>query len=78
MDLRDSSFSLTPNREGTAGDDEGVLSVTAALAKDAALYFQSRKFAECLDVLNQLKQKKEDDPKVNYFKLLLICIHCFR
>ncbi|XWS72970.1 hypothetical protein CRYUN_Cryun02cG0085600 [Craigia yunnanensis] len=64
MDLRDSSSSSTPNRDSTAGDDDGVLSVTAVLAKDAALYFQSRKFAECVDVLNQLKPKKEDDPKV--------------
>ncbi|XVF88327.1 hypothetical protein PTKIN_Ptkin19aG0041000 [Pterospermum kingtungense] len=64
MDSRDSSSSSIPNRDGTAGDDDGVLSVTAALAKDAALYFQSRKFAECIDVLNQLKLKKEDDPKV--------------
>ncbi|XVF34598.1 hypothetical protein REPUB_Repub18cG0072400 [Reevesia pubescens] len=64
MDSRDSSSSSASNRDGTAGDDDGVLSVTSALAKDAALYFQSRKFAECVDVLNQLKPKKEDDPKV--------------
>ncbi|KHG25873.1 CCR4-NOT transcription complex subunit 10-B [Gossypium arboreum] len=64
MDSRDSSSSLVPNRDGTAGDDDGVLSVTAALAKDAALYFQSRKFAECVDVLTELKTKKEGDPKV--------------
>ncbi|XVF48044.1 hypothetical protein PTKIN_Ptkin03bG0158900 [Pterospermum kingtungense] len=64
MDLRDSSSLSAPNRDGIAGDDDGVLSVTAALAKDAFLYFQSRKFAECIDVLNQLKPKKEDDPKV--------------
>ncbi|TYI68769.1 hypothetical protein E1A91_D08G110500v1 [Gossypium mustelinum] len=64
MDLRDSSPSSTPNRVGNAGDDDGVLSVTSALAKDAALYFQSRKFAECVDVLNQLNSKKENDPKV--------------
>ncbi|TYJ22089.1 hypothetical protein E1A91_A08G104000v1 [Gossypium mustelinum] len=64
MDLRDSSPSSTPNRDGNAGDDDGVLSVTSALAKDAALYFQSRKFAECVDVLNQLNSKKENDPKV--------------
>ncbi|XVE71497.1 hypothetical protein DITRI_Ditri10aG0155600 [Diplodiscus trichospermus] len=64
MDLRDSSSSSAPSRDGSAGDDDGVLSVTAALAKDAALYFQSRKFSECIDVLNQLKSKKEDDPKV--------------
>ncbi|GMI89206.1 hypothetical protein like AT5G35430 [Hibiscus trionum] len=65
MDLRDSSSSSAPNRDGSAaGDDDAVLSVTSAIAKDAALYFQSRKFAECVDVLNQLKSKKENDPKV--------------
>ncbi|OMO81229.1 Tetratricopeptide TPR-1 [Corchorus capsularis] len=64
MDSRDLSSSSAPNRDGTSGDDDGVLSVAAALAKDAALYFQSKKFAECVDILNQLKPKKEDDPKV--------------
>ncbi|XP_022749643.1 CCR4-NOT transcription complex subunit 10-like isoform X2 [Durio zibethinus] len=64
MDSRDSSSSSAPNRDGTAGDDDGVLSVTSALAKDAALHFQSGKFVECVDILNQLKPKKEDDPKV--------------
>ncbi|XP_022755173.1 CCR4-NOT transcription complex subunit 10-like isoform X4 [Durio zibethinus] len=64
MDLRDSSLSSAPNRDGIAGDDDGILSVTSALAKDAALYFLSRKFAECVDILNQLKPKKEDDPKI--------------
>ncbi|KAK8604761.1 hypothetical protein V6N13_082235 [Hibiscus sabdariffa] len=64
MDSRDSS---TPNRDGSsaaaaaAGDEDA-----SALAKDAALCFQSRKFAECVDVLNQLKSKKEKDPKVLY------------
>ncbi|OMO57726.1 Tetratricopeptide TPR-1 [Corchorus olitorius] len=67
MDSRDSSSSSAPNRDGISGDDDGVLSVAAALAKDAALYFQSRKFAECVDILNQLKLKKEDDPKVFCF-----------
>lgn len=65
MDSLDSSSSSVPNLDGTAVDDDGVLSATAALAKDAALYFQSRKFAECVDVLTQLKTKKEGDPKVS-------------
>ncbi|XP_065848485.1 uncharacterized protein [Euphorbia lathyris] len=73
MDSRDSSSSQsTPpvNRDtppvgsSSTAEDDAVLSVTAALAKDAALHFQSRRFAECLSVLHQLKQKKEDDPKV--------------
>ena len=56
MDARDSSSS--------AAEDDGALSVTAALAKDAASLFQSGKYAGCVEVLNQLLQKKEDDPKV--------------
>ncbi|KAK6941696.1 hypothetical protein RJ641_027073 [Dillenia turbinata] len=61
MDSRDSANAN--NREGST-DDDGLLSLTAGLAKDAALLFQSGKFGECVDVLNQLLQKKEDDPKV--------------
>lgn len=71
MDARDSSSlsSSTPaanaNRDGSSGtDDDAVLSAAAALAKDAALHFQSSKFAECVEVLNQLLLKKEHDPKV--------------
>ncbi|XP_057968506.1 uncharacterized protein LOC131157997 [Malania oleifera] len=64
MDSRDSSSLTAASRDGSPADEEGVLSVAAALAKDAGLLFQSRKFAECVDVLNQLLQKKEDDPKV--------------
>ncbi|XP_039027709.1 CCR4-NOT transcription complex subunit 10-like isoform X2 [Hibiscus syriacus] len=64
MDSRDSLSPLAPNRDGSAGDDVGGLPVTVALAKEAALHFQSRKFAECVDVLNQLKVKKEGDPKI--------------
>ncbi|TYH12425.1 hypothetical protein ES288_A06G066100v1 [Gossypium darwinii] len=64
MDSRDSSSSPAPNRDSSAGEDDGVLPVTAALAKEAALHFQSRNFSECVDVLDQLKLKKEGDPKV--------------
>lgn len=63
MDSRDSTQSTAAGN--TSGeDDSGVLSVTATLAKEAALYFQSRKFDECLDLLKQLLDKKPDDPKV--------------
>jgi CCR4-NOT transcription complex subunit 10 len=55
MEGRDSSPS--------PGDEES-LSATAALAKEAAVLFQNRRFSECIDVLKQLLQKKEDDPKV--------------
>ncbi|XP_041007528.1 CCR4-NOT transcription complex subunit 10-like [Juglans microcarpa x Juglans regia] len=68
MDLRDSSSSTAaaaPNRDGSSGSDEdALLSVAAALAKDAALHFQSGNFAECVEVLKQLLLKKENDPKV--------------
>ncbi|KAE7998931.1 hypothetical protein FH972_003424 [Carpinus fangiana] len=71
MDARDLSSSSSStaaanaNRDGSSGtDDDAVLSAAAALAKDAALHFQSSKFAECLEVLNQLLLKKEHDPKV--------------
>ncbi|XP_039066331.1 CCR4-NOT transcription complex subunit 10-like isoform X2 [Hibiscus syriacus] len=63
MDLRDSSSSSPPNRDGSTAA-AAVLSVTSALAKYAALCFQSRKFAECVDVLNQIKSMKDNDPKV--------------
>lgn len=50
-------------REGSP-EDEGHLPVTTTLARDAAAMFQARRYPECLDILNQLLQKKEDDPKV--------------
>lgn len=63
MDSRDSTQSTAVGN--TSGEDDGgVLSVTATLAKEAALYFQSRKFDECLDLLKQLLDKKPDDPKI--------------
>ncbi|GMH04554.1 hypothetical protein Nepgr_006394 [Nepenthes gracilis] len=67
MDSRDlsSSSSMNVTREGgSSADYDGVLSVAVSLAKEAAALFQSRKYAECVDVLNQLLQKKEYDPKV--------------
>ncbi|GAB4828245.1 hypothetical protein Ancab_035157 [Ancistrocladus abbreviatus] len=67
MDSRDasSSSSMAVVREGSplVADDDGVLSATS-LAKEATALFQARKYGECVDVLNQLLQKKEDDPKV--------------
>jgi CCR4-NOT transcription complex subunit 10 len=80
MDLRDSSSSSSStaaanaNRDGSSGtDDDAVLSVATALAKDAALHFQSSKFAECVEVLNQLLLKKEHDPKVSLSTLSHTC-----
>ncbi|EYU18247.1 hypothetical protein ABFS82_10G110900 [Erythranthe guttata] len=48
------------------GEDDGALLVAAELSKEAALLFQTGKFVECLRVLNQLLQNKEDDPKVHH------------
>ncbi|PON77072.1 N-terminal acetyltransferase A, auxiliary subunit [Parasponia andersonii] len=74
MEARDSSSSSSPAaiRDGPSPppppavvvEEDAVLSVAAALSKDAALHFQSGKFAECVDVLYQLLLKKPDDPKV--------------
>lgn len=64
MDSRDLSSSSSMNVAREGSDDDGVLSVTALLAKEAFVLFQSDKFSECVDVLNQLLQKKEGDPKV--------------
>ncbi|XP_071723618.1 LOW QUALITY PROTEIN: uncharacterized protein [Rutidosis leptorrhynchoides] len=74
MDSRDSTTqsvaatttAAVANREGSPSsvEDDRVLSVNAALAKDAALLFQSRKFDECLGILTQLLEKKSDDPKI--------------
>ena len=75
MESRDSSLSSAATRDGASPDDDAGLTVAASLAKDAALLFQSRKFSECLDVLNQLLQKKEDDPKV-FFSLLIPLHFC--
>ncbi|CAL0325653.1 unnamed protein product [Lupinus luteus] len=69
MENRDSSTSSpssSANRDASfaTDNDDGVFAVTVALAKDAALHFQSGKFAECVQVLIQLLQKKQNDPKV--------------
>lgn len=70
MDSRDSTQSTAPNN---SGDEDGVLSVTASLAKEAALCFQSGKFGDCLGLLNQLLEKKPADPKV--ISMVYTCMH---
>ena len=51
------------NRDASSlADDDGALSVR--VAKEAVSSFNSGKFAECIELLHQLLQKKEDDPKV--------------
>lgn len=73
MDARDSSSVAVPSpRHGQMDDDGAALTVTCGLAKDAASLFQSGHYAECIEVLNQILQKKEDDPKV---QMLAITSH---
>ncbi|KAJ8559911.1 hypothetical protein K7X08_003969 [Anisodus acutangulus] len=60
-------MAVASNRDApatAAAEDDGALSVTSGLAKEAALLFQSGKFADCVRVLHQLLQKKEGDLKV--------------
>ncbi|KAF8400610.1 hypothetical protein HHK36_013909 [Tetracentron sinense] len=64
MHSRDSSSLAAASSDGSSADKDVLISVTDGLAKEAALLFQSRKFTECVHVLNQLLQKKKDDPKV--------------
>ncbi|CAA6661451.1 unnamed protein product [Spirodela intermedia] len=61
MEARDLSRS---GKEGQGDDDEGVLVATYGMAKDAAVLFEGGLFAECVEVLNQILEKKEGDPKV--------------
>ncbi|KAL9686315.1 hypothetical protein QQ045_023771 [Rhodiola kirilowii] len=65
MDSRDSSSTVAPSSaavstESQSVDDDGVFN----LAKDAAVYFQGQKYAECLQVLKQLLLKKPGNLKV--------------
>lgn len=53
-----------PTQPQPAAEEDGMLSATAAMARDAAVQFQSRRYAECAEVLAQLLLKKEGDPKV--------------
>ncbi|GAB2289178.1 hypothetical protein Dimus_023481 [Dionaea muscipula] len=65
MDSKD-SLSVVSREDSSlvAAEDDGVLSVASSLGKEAAALFQSRKYGECVDVLNQLLQKNPDDTKV--------------
>ncbi|KAK1413976.1 hypothetical protein QVD17_29713 [Tagetes erecta] len=44
--------------------DADVICVTQTLARDAYVLFQLGKYGECVKVLNQILEKKLDDPKV--------------
>ncbi|KAI3790297.1 hypothetical protein L2E82_03242 [Cichorium intybus] len=63
------SSSVAPANNNSRGDaslasDADLISVTQALAKEAYVLFQLGKYVECLKVLNQILEKKADDPKV--------------
>ncbi|MCL7050810.1 hypothetical protein MKW94_016425 [Papaver nudicaule] len=66
MDSRDSTATSAAGATviASAGDEDGLITIRSGLAKDAALLFQSRRYSECLEILNQLSKKKQDDPKV--------------
>ncbi|KAL2482724.1 Tetratricopeptide repeat (TPR)-like superfamily protein [Forsythia ovata] len=65
MDSTSSSLLIASKEASqTVSEDDGALSVAAGLAKEAGLLFQAGKYVACLRVLNQLLQRKEDDPKV--------------
>lgn len=66
--------SLEPVQREGSPEDDGSLSASATLARDAVGLFQSGHYHECIGVLKKLLQK-EDDPKVGltcleYFSLL--------
>ncbi|KAI3775430.1 hypothetical protein L1987_50006 [Smallanthus sonchifolius] len=48
----------------SSASDADLISVTQTLAKDAYVLFQLGKYADCVKVLNQILDKKADDPKV--------------
>ncbi|KAI4377328.1 hypothetical protein MLD38_014974 [Melastoma candidum] len=64
-ELSTASTAAVMQNPAAAEDGSGFdVSVTSAMAKEALARFQSRKYGECLELLYQLLQKKEDDPKV--------------
>ncbi|GER47383.1 CCR4-NOT transcription complex subunit 10-B [Striga asiatica] len=70
MDSTPSSLPFA-TRDGLAAvaglvEGDGALSVASGFAKEAALLFQAGKFVDCLRVLIELSQKKENDPKVRH------------
>ncbi|KAI3771536.1 hypothetical protein L6452_02701 [Arctium lappa] len=44
--------------------DADLISVTQTLAKEAYVLFQLGKYVDCLKVLNQILEKKSDNPKI--------------
>lgn len=53
-----------------AAEEDAILSATAAMAKEASVSFQGRRYSECALVLAKLLEMKEGDPKVRDWFLL--------
>lgn len=50
--------------DASSSPDADLISVTQTLAKEAYVLFQLGKYVDCLKVLNQILEKKADDPKI--------------
>jgi CCR4-NOT transcription complex subunit 10 len=59
-----------------AVEEDAMLSATAAMAKEAAVSFQNRRYSECFLVLKKLLEMKEGDPKVRDSFLLSFYYIC--
>ncbi|KAK9071364.1 hypothetical protein SSX86_009932 [Deinandra increscens subsp. villosa] len=64
MDSSSSVASASNNSRGDVSSDAELISVTQSLAKEAYVLFQLGKYGDCFKVLNQILDKKPDDPKV--------------
>ncbi|XP_073219481.1 uncharacterized protein [Cicer arietinum] len=63
MESRDLTPS-SPSSTATTELEDGGLTITVAMAKEAAMHYQSGNFDECLELLHQLLEQKPNDPKV--------------
>lgn len=66
MESRDLTPS-SPSSTATTELEDGGLTITVAMAKEAAMHYQSGNFDECLELLHQLLEQKPNDPKVMKF-----------
>ncbi|XP_071716024.1 uncharacterized protein [Rutidosis leptorrhynchoides] len=60
----DSSNNISRMDVSLSSVDVDLISVMQALAKEATEFYQSGKYVDCLRVLNQILEKKVDDPKI--------------
>ncbi|KAJ9557964.1 hypothetical protein OSB04_012578 [Centaurea solstitialis] len=66
MDSSSSVLAMANNNNNSSSNspDADLISVTQTLAKEAYVLFQLGKYVDCLKVLNQILEKKQDDPKI--------------